>query len=137
MWTPKANRVVDMQQPQRDTNPKTASGRAKPQINLIPGTALVHMAEALRDGLEKYHEPMNWRTSPVSISTYINAAYRHLMALADGEEVDPATGIHHAAYLMTNGAIILDAMAQGTLIDDRQPAGKTADLIREKTRSIT
>lgn len=118
-----------------DTNPKTRFGMAKPPLGLIPGPAMVHMAEAFRDGAEKYG-PANWRVDPVSSSTYVNAALRHLLSWWDGEEEAQDSGVHHLGHAAACLAIIMDAQAQGTLHDDRPTPGVTAALIKERTRPI-
>lgn len=120
----------------KDTNPKTRYGQAKPPLALVPGSALLFMAEALRDGSDKYGQA-NWRTDPVSASTYSNALLRHFFAWQEGEDVDPTSGVPHLAHAMTNIAIILDAMACGMLIDDRPTKVPLGNLIREFTRPIT
>lgn len=119
----------------KDTNPKTIYGQAKPPLGLVPGAALVHMAEAFRDGADKYG-PANWRLDPVSASTYFSAALRHMQQWQDGEDLDPVSKVNHLGHAATNLAILLDAMESGTLIDDRPPPSRTAALIREKTRPL-
>lgn len=119
----------------KDTNPKTIYGQAKSPLGLVPGTAMVMMSEALRDGSDKYG-PANWRVDPVSSSTYRDACLRHLFAWIDGEDVDPQSGVPHLAHAMTNIAIILDAAACGTLLDDRPTKAPTGDLIRAKMRKL-
>lgn len=120
----------------RDTNPKTVYGQAKPSIGLIPGTALLHMADAFADGAKKYG-PANWRVDPVSTSTYINAAYRHILAYFDGRETSADdSGVHHLGHAAACLAILLDAEAQGTLVDDRPPAGATPQLIKKLTKDV-
>lgn len=118
-----------------DGNPKTRFGMAKPPLALIPGPALVHMAEAFRDGAGKYG-PANWREDPVTTSTYVNAALRHILSYYDGETNADDSGVHHLAHALGCLAIILDAEEQGTLNDDRPTAGRTAALIKEKTRPM-
>lgn len=93
------------------------------------------MAEAFRDGADKYG-PANWRIDPVSASTYISALKRHLAMWVDGEECDPVSGVHHLGSVLSNAAILLDAQAHGSLIDDRPTKSVTADLIRTLTRPI-
>lgn len=119
-----------------DSNPKTRFGMAKPPIGLIPGPAMVHMAEAFRDGTQKYG-PANWRIDPVSASTYVNAALRHLLSWHDGEEEASDSGVHHLGHAAACLAILMDAQAQGTLIDDRPTTGTTASLIKERTRPLS
>lgn len=117
-----------------DGNPKTAVGVTKPSLHAIPPLALLHLGQAMADGNRKYGL-VNWRHDPITMSVYINAIWRHLLALWDGQNVDPTTGIKHTAYIMANCAILLDAEAQGTLNDDRSSiAGKTAELIEQMTR---
>lgn len=118
-----------------DGNPKTRFGKAKPPISLIPGPALIHLADAFRDGAGKYG-PANWRNDPVTTSTYVNAALRHVLAYFDGEDVAEDSGVLHLAHAMGCLAILIDAAAQGTLIDDRPTAGQTSRLIKEKTRPL-
>lgn len=118
-----------------DGNPKTRLGMAKVPLALIPGPALVHMGEAFRDGAVKYG-PANWRDEPVTTSTYVNAALRHILSYYDGETNAEDSGVHHLGHALGCLAIILDAEEQGTLNDDRPTAGRTAALIKEKTRPL-
>jgi len=115
-----------------DDNPKTIHGFAKPSISLVPPVAIVEMARAFRHGADKYG-PANWRDKPVTIQTYIDAALRHLLAIADGEDVDPESGCFHAAHVASCMAIIMDAKASGTLQDRRPTPGQAAELIRQYT----
>lgn len=109
--------------PPPDDNPKTAEGLKKPQLQLVPPSAVQAEAVAFLDGAEKYG-PYNWRQKPVSISTYVAAARRHLDALWDGEDLvqDSKNGATHMAAVRACMAILIDAKAAGMLIDDRPPA---------------
>lgn len=93
------------------------------------------MADAFADGAQKYG-PANWRVDPVSASTYVNAALRHLFSWYDGERDATDSGCHHLGHAAACLAILLDAEAQGTLIDDRPTAGKSAELIKELTKKV-
>lgn len=119
----------------QDTNPKTRFGQAKPPLHLLPTPALLHMAEALRDGSVKYGA-LNWRTDPVSASTYYSACLRHLTQWWDGEDIDPVSLVHHLGHAATNIAILLDALESQMLLDDRPPKGPTGDLIRKFTKPL-
>lgn len=126
-----APRVQDLP----DGNPKTRFGVAKPPLSLIPGLARVHLAEAFRDGAVKYGAA-NWRQDPVTTSTYLNAAERHIISWQDGEETAADSGVHHLAHAAACLLILLDAQSAGSLQDDRPTAAPTAELIREKTRPL-
>lgn len=100
------------------TDPKGESGKAKPQLHLIPRASLEAQANALQTGKLKYGES-NWRLNKVCQSTYISAMLRHISALQDGEDADPESGLSHLSHVLANCAILLDAAKCGTLVDDR------------------
>lgn len=109
----------------RRQNPKDKIGLTKVPLRLIPPVALIHTATALGNGAAKYG-PYNWRDFPISLTVYIEATQRHLLALLDGEDYAPDSGIHHAAHAAACLAILLDARETGNLIDDRHdgPGGR-------------
>lgn len=109
-------------------NPKDRYGLAKVPFSLIPESASVFLALGLKHGARKYG-PFNWRVEPVQGRVYLEAARRHLALLLDGEDFDRDTGIHHGAFILATVAIYMDAMVQGTLIDNRAVAGRTGDLV--------
>lgn len=109
-------------------NPKDAIGRSKAPLHLIPGPALIYQAYVHDLGARKYG-PYNWRNSPVNLTVYLAAMERHLLSVLDGEDLDPESGLPHVAHIAAGCNIVLDAKEQGTLIDDRAPAGKTAPLL--------
>lgn len=114
------------------TNPKAAVGRAKPPLHAIPPVAQVWLGLGMEDGEHKYGL-MNWRTRPVDAATYYDAAVRHLLAWWDGERVADDSKVHHLGHVMACCAILLDAEAQGTLVDNRPAAGMVSRLIEELT----
>lgn len=130
-----AEAVTEFQLALPDGNPKTRFGVAKPPLSLIPGQARVLLAEAFRDGARKYG-PANWRVDPVTASTYLNAAERHLISWQDGEENAEDSGVHHLAHAAACLLILLDAQASGTLKDDRPTPANTSRLIRENTKPL-
>ena len=73
-------------------------------------------------GADKYG-PFNWRSKPVKAKTYVDAAIRHLLQWADGEELDEQSRASHLAHARACCGIILDAQTQGNLIDDRHKTG--------------
>lgn len=110
-----------------DNNPKTLAGASRLPLHLVPPSATHHLAMAMADGAKKYG-PYNWRTSPISVSTYISAAQRHMSAYWDGEQNASDSGVHHLAHAMACFALLLDAESLGVLVDDRPPKGKAAEL---------
>lgn len=119
-----------------DSNPKTRFGVAKPGIADIPPLALLHLGLAMTDGERKYGRT-NWREHAVTASVYYNAAFRHLGAWWDGEEIAPDSLVAHLGHVMACCSILLDAMASGKLIDDRPSVpGKFGDEVRRLTKPI-
>lgn len=115
-------------------NQKDVAGSAKPPLHLIPGSAEVLTAMAMKDGALKYGE-FNWRTTPIRASAYIAACRRHIAAWYDGEECASDSGIPHLAHAIASLMILLDAQHCGTLVDDRPKHGAAAKLITEYTVS--
>lgn len=119
----------------KDTNPKTVFGQAKPSPSVVPPGAILECSMAMAEGNQKYGRT-NWRDDPVSFSTYFDALLRHAYQAYDGEDRCPKSGALHMAHAMANAAIILDAMACGTLIDDRPTKGASSKLINQYTKEI-
>lgn len=117
-------------------NPKALYGRAKPSIGLVPAGALIQMAGVMGLGADKYG-PFNWRKDPVQSMTYVHAAMRHLLSWLDGESTDPESGESHLAHVASCMAILMDAEACNTLIDDRPHKGAAATLIGLRTKAVT
>jgi len=123
---------------QPDTNPKRQFGMSSIPLNLWSPLASAYGAVSLYNGSLKYGRG-NYRATPVEASIYIAAALRHLMAWAEGEEFDPADGCPNLGGVLANIAILLDARAVGTLIDDRQlPSGylKEREALKEIVRKL-
>lgn len=116
----------------KDENPKERFGDAKAKLHLVPAALAIITAPAMEEGAVKYG-PYNWRMNPVKISTYLSAIGRHLDGLKDKEWVDPEskTGKTHLGGIGACVAILADAFACGTLVDDREwPAGPAPRLHR-------
>lgn len=110
------------------TNPKDLLGVKKPQLWLIPGPGLVHLALAFKNGADKYGA-YNWREKKVRSTIYVDAALRHIHSYLDGEDYATDSKLHHLAHTAACMMILLDAIETGNLIDDRPTAGPTAELI--------
>jgi len=112
---------------QRGENPKEAAGRKKCPMHLLPPEFLTQTANVLgygaydapRTDAKKGYGPWNWRDQPIKMSTYTSAILRHWSEIIDGNLLDKSHGQSHFASIAANCAIVLDAMKQGTLEDDR------------------
>lgn len=90
----------------------------KPEVaSQIAPSALREEAKVMMAGAKKYGAH-NWRKGG-PISQYLDCAMRHLLAIAEGEDVDPETGCLHAAHVRTNMAFVIELSRTGKLIDDR------------------
>ncbi len=103
-------------------NPKDLAGRSKPDLSLCTGPMLAALAAGLTDGAAKYGL-CNWRERSVEARTYIAAAMRHQAQWLDGEETALDSGVHHLDHAIATLCILRDAMACGTMIDNRAPTG--------------
>lgn len=112
-------------------NPKDLIGDTKVAVHLVPPALVLHAAEALKLGAEKYG-PYNWRQYPIQAHAYYAALLRHLTAWWDGEDDDPESGASHLSHAAAGLAILLDAMSSGTLKDDRPATGPAGAIIRGK-----
>jgi len=60
-------------------------------------------------GAQKYSDN-GWMQVPDGKARYTDAMLRHLMSEADGEEIDPSTGLMHAAQTCWNALARLEFM---------------------------
>lgn len=109
-------------------NPKQIFGDKKPPLGYIPLSAQLAELEALYDGMLKYG-PLNWRTQPVEAMTYIEAAIRHMQLFKVGEEITRDTLVNNLGAVKACCTILIDAIAHGTLIDNRPKSQIEADLL--------
>lgn len=101
-----------------DGNPKSVQGAKKYDLMYLPLPAKIEVNRALEDGAKKYGKA-NWRETGVSASVYLNAAMRHMDQYNEGQERASDSGVHNLGHAMACLAIIIDAAANGKLIDDR------------------
>jgi Domain of unknown function (DUF5664) len=113
--------------PPKPVNPKDGLGILKLPLHLWPASATAHGSLALLDGLLKYGR-MNWRGTEVRALVYVGALLRHVADWMEGENVDAKSGLHPLAHALACLAIIVDAQAAGTLVDDRNYPGGYAAL---------
>lgn len=100
-------------------NPKDQIAATKLPLELWPSTATAVGCVAFLEGKLKYGR-MNWRAQPVYGSVYFGAMLRHISLWFEGEDFDPDSLVPHLGSALACGAILVDAGASGTLIDDRQ-----------------
>lgn len=77
----------------------------KEPISLIPPRAIRDIAAVLGYGAQKY-APNNWQKVDVR-SRYLNAAMRHLLAYAEGEDIDKESGLQHLAHAAASICFLL------------------------------
>lgn len=115
-------------------NPKDIASTARLPLDLWPHAATAMASIALLNGCLKYGRA-NWRSIPVKATVYVGAAQRHLAAWLDGEEADEE-GVPHLSSVLASLAILVDAMAAETLIDDRPAPGGYRRMATELTPHV-
>lgn len=116
-------------------NPKKAFGDKKPPLGQMPLVALIHATLALYDGKGKYGN-RNWRKNHVEAQTYVEAILRHCLLWANGEDYARDTGVHNLGGVLASAAILLDAEANGCLIDNRVKSQAACDLLHSAEKDI-
>ena len=119
----------------KPVNPKDGIGNTKLPLHLWPPSATAHGSLALLDGMLKYGR-LNWRGTEVRASVYVGALLRHAAEWMEGVNVDAKSGLHPLAHALACIAIILDAEAAGTLIDDRNYPGNYSALVEQLTPHV-
>jgi hypothetical protein len=110
-------------------NPKDAAALTRVPMHLLPAVGVIYGAMACKDGADKYG-PYNWRERAISLTQYIGAMQRHLLALLDGEDCASDSKLPHLAHVIATAAILLDAQQAQALLDDRpKRSGDAAGLI--------
>ena len=94
----------------------------KEQMDLLSHKAMLEVAKVFGEGARKYGR-FNYRKG-IAFSRLISAANRHLGAFNAGEDMDPETGLPHAAHLAANAIMILDMLREHPELDDRHSAEK-------------
>lgn len=102
----------------KDSNPKDVLGIKKVPLHAIPVKPLLEVGLAMMEGGRKYGTH-NYREIGVCMSTYYNAAMRHLMSWWEGEDIDPASGVHHVVKALASLFVVRDGMHMGNCVDDR------------------
>ncbi|MGH6691884.1 MAG: dATP/dGTP diphosphohydrolase domain-containing protein [Gammaproteobacteria bacterium] len=119
----------------KSTNPKDAIGGDKLPLHLWPETATIYGSLALLDGALKYGRS-NFRAIGVRASVYYDAARRHLNAWFEGEDADPDSGLPHLSHTLACLAILVEALAQGNLNDDRMYPTRYRETVQAMTPHV-
>jgi hypothetical protein len=78
----------------------------KPMMALVPPTALLEEAKVWTFGMKKY-AAFNWANG-LSYLRILSAIMRHTNAIASGEDVDPESGLLHAAHVRCCAAMLIE-----------------------------
>lgn len=95
----------------------TKYDQGKLPMSLLSRTALEEISKVLQFGANKY-SANNWRRGFIWSRT-LDAAMRHLHAFADGEDLDPESGLSHLAHLGCNIMFMLEFQKTHPEMDDR------------------
>lgn len=120
---------------EKDTNPKSAFGSAKMNLHLWPMSATVLGSLGLLEGALKYGR-CNWREKGAAASIYYDALLRHMALWFEGEDQDPKTGVPHLGNALACLAILVDSIAAGTFVDDRQFPGNFSNYLELNTPTV-
>lgn len=89
----------------------------KPRMDLLDRKALDGLAKVLTFGANKY-SANNWRGG-FNYSRLTAAAMRHLLAVMDGEDIDPESGLPHIDHLGCCWMFLSNMMKTRPDLDDR------------------
>lgn len=121
----------------KSSNPKDALGANKLPYHLWPQAATAMGSLGLMEGALKYGRN-NWRVHGVLATTYGAAAKRHIDAWLEGEDRTTDSQNFHLSNALACLAIIVDAKANGKLIDDRNysDTAKIGAFLAELTKEV-
>ena len=91
---------------------------AKPDLTLIPPTALRQEARAMENGL-KYGRCSYRKPGIITANGMASAMMRHIQDWLEGEDNAPDSGVHHLAHVRAGAGILLDLINREILTDDR------------------
>ena len=94
---------------------KEQAAQQKAQHYLLPPEFLKQVTAVLEHGADKYG-PYNWREGDgIKQDVYISATFRHLLAIMEGEWLDPESGKSHWSHIAATAAIMVDAIKHDKL----------------------
>lgn len=106
---------------EKPSNPKDMVGCRKVPFSVLPTPVLVEAALGMFEGALKYGRH-NYRKVGVRGSIYYDATQRHLTDWWEGEDIDPASQIHHIGKAISSLMVLRDSIMRGNWTDDRPPA---------------
>lgn len=90
-----------------DQRAKADAGKL--HLSYVPPAGITAIARVREYGVEKYHDPENWRK--VEFDRYYEAFLRHVLAMwNDPYSVDFESGLPHLWHALTNGAFMAQMM---------------------------
>lgn len=102
----------------------------KPPMALLDRYALEQIAQVLGFGASKY-ERDNWRKG-IRYTRLVDAMLRHAFAIADGEDIDPESGLPHAAHIGCCTMFLLWMMRFRPDLDDRYKVDQALSAIEHE-----
>lgn len=91
--------------------------RQKPRLSLMPMEAMYDVGDALTYG-ETHYGTSNWKKG-IPVSYLIDAALRHLLQFASGEDLDKDSKCPHLGSAMANISFASWMMRHKKKMDDR------------------
>lgn len=91
--------------------------KGKLQWNLVDFPSLEPMVKVLEFGAQKY-SAHNWKKG-LKITETIDSMMRHLIALLDGEDNDPESGLPHIGHIQCNAMFLAFMLKNREDLDDR------------------
>lgn len=108
-------------------NPKDAVGVRKwRQYFCVPTRVMWEVGVGMLEGALKYGR-FNYRATGVQASIYVDASLGHIGAWAEGQDLDPDTGLSHITKAICSLIVLRDGMIEGNFVDDRAPRHRSID----------
>lgn len=108
----------------------------KVKLSLVEPEFLIELAKVMEFGATKHGERSYQKDLIPSHQDYMDALYRHLLAILSGELIDKESGLYHHAHIAANAMIALNIVKRVRLsITDLDRHKKSLDL--QDKRSIS
>lgn len=121
-----------------EVSPGTKYDQGKVPISLLDRKALEGVAAVLAFGAKKY-AAHNWRGG-ISYNRLLDAMGRHYLAIVDGEDVDPESGLPHIDHLGCCWMFLSHAMKNktGRFVDDRykEPVAQVQKEVERRLKEL-